>query len=166
MHNTVPTLSKTAAQLDGLACIDCGSDTTPQQPTGERSPSGAQLFACTTPCAMAPAAQSATVFGKHHLADGVPLLYGYKDGALVVSYDPAQISFESARELFSEARTLYPAAHAVAFTSIGHIVTTALPADEPPARFESHGNRCTVTFDDARITKKQLLALMDKAVGL
>ncbi|MFE9699079.1 DUF6907 domain-containing protein [Streptomyces sp. NPDC006270] len=45
MSTTVPTL--TAAQLDGLACVDCGSDNSPQQPTGERAPSGAQLFRCT-----------------------------------------------------------------------------------------------------------------------
>ncbi|MFI0000741.1 DUF6907 domain-containing protein [Streptomyces globisporus] len=45
MSTTVPTL--TAAQLDGLACVDCGSNSSPQQPTGERAPSGAQLFRCT-----------------------------------------------------------------------------------------------------------------------
>lgn len=45
MRNTI----LTAAQLDGLACITCGADDTEQQPTGDRSPSGVQLFACTDP---------------------------------------------------------------------------------------------------------------------
>ncbi|WP_322984651.1 DUF6907 domain-containing protein [Streptomyces sp. S584] len=49
MSTTVPTLRKTAAQLDGLACIDCGADTTEQQPTGDRGPDDVQLFACTDP---------------------------------------------------------------------------------------------------------------------
>ncbi|WP_327711310.1 hypothetical protein OG912_24885 [Streptomyces sp. NBC_00464] len=180
MSTTVPTL--TTAQLDGLACVRCGADDTEQQPTGDRGPDGAQLFACTDPdvcraqqsidthfpllAALRTKAQSAPVFVEHHLADGVPLLYGHKDGTLTVTYDPAQLTFESARELFAEAHALYPDARAVAFTNIGHIVTTSLPTDEPPARFESHGARCTVTFDDTRITKKQLLALMDKVVGL
>ncbi|MBM9621816.1 hypothetical protein ACFQ60_17720 [Streptomyces zhihengii] len=165
MSFTVPTL--TAAQFDGLACINCGADDTEQRPTGDRSPSGAQLFACTTPCTVVEQpAQSATVFVEHHLADGLPLLYGRKGGALRVTFDPAQISYESARELFTEARHLYPAARAVACTNIGHTVVTTLPADELPVRIEQHGERCTVMYDDARITGEQLLALMDKAVGL
>lgn len=45
MRTTVPT-SLTAAQLEGLACVECGSDSTEQQPTGDRAPSGAQLFRC------------------------------------------------------------------------------------------------------------------------
>ncbi|MFG2596689.1 DUF6907 domain-containing protein [Streptomyces sp. NPDC048462] len=45
MQITVPTLS--SLQLDGLACVGCGADDTEQQPTGDRSPSGAQLFRCT-----------------------------------------------------------------------------------------------------------------------
>ncbi|MET9973860.1 DUF6907 domain-containing protein [Streptomyces microflavus] len=46
MRTTVQTSLLTAAQLDGLACVDCGSPDTPQQPTGERAPGGAQLFRC------------------------------------------------------------------------------------------------------------------------
>lgn len=181
MSTTVPTL--TAIQLDGLACIGCGSDTTVQEPTGDRSPSGAQLFACTDRdvcraqqsidaqfpllAALRTEAQSAPVFGERHLADGIRLLYGHKDAALHVTYDPAQISYESARELFAEADTLYPAARAVAFTNIGCTVIADLPADELPVRIEQHGKgRCVVTYDDTRITGEQLLALMDKAAGL
>lgn len=166
MSTTVPTL--TAAQLDGLACINCGSDTTSQQPTGDRSPFGAQLFRCAAPCTVAArTARPATVFIEHHLADGIRLLYGHKGAALHVTYDPAQISYEGARELFVEAGTLYPTARAAAFTNIGCTVIADLPADELPVRIEQHGKgRCVVTYDDTRITGEQLLDLMDKAATL
>ncbi|MFJ6437743.1 hypothetical protein [Streptomyces sp. NPDC091416] len=166
MSLTVPTL--TAAQLDGLACITCGADDTEQQPTGDRSPFGVQLFACTASCVPVgrPAVQSAPVFVEHPLDDRVPLLYGRRNGALVVTYDPAQISYESARELFAEARSLYPDARAVAFTDIGCTVITDIPADELPVRIEQRGKgRCVLTYDDTRISSEQLLALLDKAVA-
>ncbi|GAA2987552.1 hypothetical protein [Streptomyces fulvorobeus] len=154
-------------------CVDCGTTSGPWQPTGARAQDGAQLFRCSAGC---PAtieldsgdthARSATVFVEHYLADGVPLLYDRKDGALRVTYDPAQISFESARELFTESNDLYPTARAVAFTNIGRTVIADLPADELPVRIEQHGHgRCTVTFDDTRISGEQLLALMDEAAG-
>ncbi|MFF9687284.1 hypothetical protein [Streptomyces sp. NPDC014623] len=43
MRNTILT---NGPALDGLACIDCSSSDTPQKPTGDRSPNGAQLFRC------------------------------------------------------------------------------------------------------------------------
>ena len=173
----------TAAQLDGLACITCGADDTEQQPTGDRSPSGVQLFACTDPgvcraqqsvnaqfpllAALRTEAQSAPVFVEDPLEDRVPLLYGQRNGAPVVTYDPAQISYESARELFAEARSLYPDARVVAFTDIGCTVITDIPADELPARIEQRGKgRCVLTYDDTRISSEQLLDLLDKAAAL
>ncbi|MFJ6438161.1 hypothetical protein [Streptomyces sp. NPDC091416] len=181
MRTTVPT-NLTAAQLDGLACFVCGADDTEQRPTGDRSPSGVQLFACTDPdvcraqrsvnaqfprlAALRAEAQSAPVFEEHPHVLGVPVMFSREGAALRASFDPAQTTLENARELIAEANALYPGARAVAFTNIGCTVITSLPADELPARIEQRGKgRCVVMYDDTRISSDQLLALLDKVAG-
>ncbi len=111
-------------------------------------------------------ARSAVVFDEKRLADRVPLLYSHRDGAMRVTFDPAQISFTSARELFHEAHSRYPEARAVAFTNIGCTIITSIPAAEPPARIEGNGAGLSITYDDTRITSEQLLALIDEAATL